>query len=309
MSGPRTPDPAVTGGLVVFAYSDIGYECLDLLIARGEAVRVVFTHEDDPGETRWFRSVAELARRHGIPVRYDEPRVGSEAAGLIAALAPDLIFSFYYRRMIPTAVLAAARRGAFNMHGSLLPRYRGKAPVNWAVLHGERETGVTFHHMVARADAGDIVDQEAVPIGPEDTAYEVMRRMVPAARRLLDRQLAALKAGTAPRRPQDEARASKFGGRRPEDGRIDWTQPAARIVNLVRAVARPYPGAFSELNGRRLMVWTARAAGAVSVSGRPGEVMSISPLRVRAGEGAVEVLEAEWAGSGTPRLQPGDVLG
>jgi len=300
-------DSGAAGGIIVFAYSDIGYECLDLLIQRGEAVRVVFTHQDDPGETRWFRSVAELAQRHGIAVRFDEPSLGSEADRLIATLAPDLIFSFYYRRMIPTAILAAARRGAFNMHGSLLPKYRGKAPVNWAVLHGERETGVTLHHMAARADAGDIVDQEAVPIAPDDTAYDVMRRLVPAARRLLDRQLAALKAGTAPRRRQDDALASKFGGRRPEDGRIDWTQPAARIVDLVRAVARPFPGAFSEINGRRLMVWKARAADAAA--GRPGEVLSATPLRVRAGEGAVELIESEWADSGTPRLQPGDILG
>ena len=307
MSAPRTPESAA-GGIIVFAYSDIGYECLDLLIRRGEAVRVVFTHEDDPGESRWFRSVAELAQRHGIAVRFDEPSLGSEADRLIATLAPDLIFSFYYRRMIPTAVLAAAKRGAFNMHGSLLPKYRGKAPVNWAVLQGERETGVTLHHMVARADAGDIVDQEAVPIGPDDTAYDVMRRLVPAARRLLDRQLAALKAGTAPRRPQDEARATRFGGRRPEDGRIDWTQPAARIVNLVRAVAKPYPGAFSTLNGRRLLVWKARAAGGAN-PGRPGEVLSATPLRIRAGDGALELIESEWADPGTPRLQPGDILG
>ncbi|MBV8536187.1 MAG: formyltransferase [Alphaproteobacteria bacterium] len=302
-------DSGSAGGIIVFAYSDIGYECLDLLIARGEAVRAVFTHQDDPGETRWFRSVADLAQRHGIPVRFDDPAVGSEADRLIATLAPDLIFSFYYRRVIPTAVLAAARRGAFNMHGSLLPRYRGKAPVNWAVLHGERETGVTLHHMVARPDAGDVVDQEPVPIGPEETAFDVMRNLVPAAWRLLERQLAALKAGTAPRRRQDEALASKFGGRRPEDGRIDWTQPAARIVDLVRAVARPYPGAFSELEGRRLMVWKARAVDAGTTAGRPGEVMSAAPLRIRAGDGAVELVESEWTDSGSPRLQPGDILG
>ena len=312
MSGRPSPDSASAGpgrgGIAVFAYSDIGYECLDLLIARGETVRVVFTHEDDPGETRWFRSVAELARRHGIPVRFDEPRRDSDAARLIAALEPDLIFSFYYRRMIPTPVLAAARHGAFNMHGSLLPRYRGKAPVNWAVLHGEHETGVTLHHMIARPDAGDIVDQEAVPIGPDDTAYDVMRRLVPAARRLLDRQLAALKAGTAPRRAQDEAAATYFGGRRPEDGRIDWRQPAQRVVDLVRAVAKPYPGAFTERNGRRLMVWRARPAG--TAGGRPGEVISVNPPRVAAGDGAVELIETGWAeGAASPSLQPGDFLG
>ena len=306
MSG-SSPD-RTAGGLVVFAYSDVGYECLDFLIGRGERVRAVFTHADDPGETRWFRSVAELARRHAIPTRTDEPAPGSEAARLVAETAPDLIFSFYYRRMIPVSVLAAARLGAFNMHGSLLPRYRGRAPVNWAVLHGETETGVTLHHMTARADAGDIVDQEAVPIGPEDTAYEVMRRLVPAARRVLARQIDALKAGTAPRRTQDETKASTFGGRRPEDGRIDWRLHARRVVDLVRAVTRPYPGAFTFSGGRKLMVWKARrGAGAAP----PGEVISVSPLTVGAGEGAVEILEAAWADlpDGPVDLQPGKVLG
>jgi len=303
-----TLEAGVAGGLVVFAYSDIGYECLDLLIRRGEKVRVVFTHDDDPGETRWFRSVAELAREERIPVRTDEPRRDSEAARLIASLKPDLIFSFYYRRMIPTAVLACARLGAFNMHGSLLPRYRGKAPVNWAVLHGETETGVTLHHMIAKPDAGDIVDQEAVPIGPEDTAYEVMKRMVPAARRLLARQLDGLKAGMAPWRPQNETEATYFGGRRPEDGRIDWRQPARRVVDLVRAVARPYPGAFTAHGSERIQVWKARAATAGNPhGGRPGEVVSARPLIVAAGEGAVELVEVE--GPAISNLKPGDVLG
>lgn len=314
MSAAASPDrPEAVGGIVVFAYSDIGYECLEALIARGERIRVVFTHADDPGEARWFRSVADLARARGIPVRVDEPTRDSPAARDIAALAPDLIFSFYYRRMIPMAVLAQARRGAFNIHGSLLPRYRGKAPVNWAVLHGERETGVTLHHMTARADAGDIVDQEAVPIGPDDTAHDVMKRMVPAARLVLARQIDALKAGTAPRRPQDDSQASYYGGRRPADGRIDWRWPARRIVDLVRAVARPYPGAFTDCAGRRLMVWKARPAAPISAgTGAPGGVLSATPLIVAAGDGAVELVEAAWAEPGagaTLNLKPGDILG
>lgn len=310
MSGPSKADIGSDGpgGIVVFAYSDIGYECLDLLIQRDENIRAVFTHEDEPGETRWFRSVAELARRHNLVVRFDEPRRDSEAATAIAAMAPDLIFSFYYRRMIPMAVLGAARRGAFNMHGSLLPRYRGKAPVNWAVLHGEARIGVTLHHMAARADAGDIVDQEGVSVGPDETAFEVMKNLVPAARRVLARQLDALKAGTAPQQPQDEALATYFSGRRPEDGRIDWRQPAATIKNLVRAVAPPYPGAFCSSGSRKLMVLRARLAAG---NGHPGTVLSAAPLIVAAGEGALEILEAAWADTSTGLidLKPGDILG
>ncbi len=129
------------------------------------------------------------------------------------------------------------------MHGSLLPRYRGRAPVNWAVLHGERETGATLHYMTEKPDAGDIVAQTRVPILPDDTAREVFDKVTVAAEITLDGVLPALVAGTAPRRPQDLASGSYFGGRRPEDGIIDWSRDAASIHNLVRAVAPPYPGA------------------------------------------------------------------
>jgi methionyl-tRNA formyltransferase len=306
MNGPTRTDPAsdVPGGIVVFAYSDIGYECLDLLIQRGERIRIVFTHEDEIGETRWFRSVADLARGHGLHVSYDD----SDAARLVPTVAPELIFSFYYRRMIPMAILKAARLGAFNMHGSLLPRYRGKAPVNWAVLHGENRIGVTLHHMVARPDAGDIVDQDGVAVGPDETAFEVMKRLVPVARGVLSRQLDALKSGTAPRKPQDEAQATYFSGRRPADGRIDWRKPAAAIKNLVRAVAPPYPGAFSFSADRKIVVRQVRLAAS---QGRPGTVLSTAPLIVAAGNGALEIADAAWADppAGRIDLKPGDILG
>ena len=302
----------MAGGIVVFAYSALGHACLKALIERGENIAALFTHVDDPAERAWFASCADLARAHGIPVHTAEPADGDEVGRTVAAAAPDLMFSFYYRRMIPTAILAHAAKGAFNMHGSLLPKYRGRAPVNWAVLHGETETGVTLHRMTGRADAGCIVDREAVAIGPADTAGEVMERMVPAAVAVLLRRIDALKAGTAPCTPQDDAAASYFGGRRPEDGRIDWALPARDIVNLVRAVAPPFPGAFSEHARGRLMVWRAREAAG---SGPPGVVLGVDPVVVAAGENAVELQEFEFAaasGAGPgriPVLAAGDRLG
>jgi methionyl-tRNA formyltransferase len=152
--------------------------------------------------------------------------------------------------MLKAPLLASPARGALNMHGSLLPKYRGRAPVNWAVLHGERETGATLHHMTEKPDNGDIVAQSAVPILPDDTAQEVFDKVTVAAEIALDGVLDALIAGTAPRRRQDLAQGGYFGGRRPEDGLIDWTRDAASIHNLVRAVAPPYPGAFTTV-GRR----------------------------------------------------------
>ncbi len=294
--------------IAVFGYSEVGYRCLGLLLERAADVVGVYTHEDDPTEQRWFGSVAELARKHEIPVHvFEDPRDPALLASL-RSLRPDLLFSFYYRHMLPAAVLETARLGAFNMHGSLLPKYRGRAPVNWAVLHGETETGATLHHMVARADAGDIVDQEAVPIAPDETAAEVSVHVAEAAVRVLDRQLAALCAGRAPRIPQDESKASKFGRRRPEDGRIDWKRGAREIVNLVRAVSHPFPGAFTSSSCGNVLIWRARPSGG---QGAPGTVIGVAPLVVACGDGAVEILDWTRDGGGeTLRpLELGERLG
>ncbi len=234
---------------VVFAYHNVGVRCLRVLLARGVDVALVLTHEDQSGEEIWFDSVARNARWHGLPVLTpDNPNEG-EALARVAAAEPDYIFSFYYRRMLAAPLLALARRGAFNMHGSLLPRYRGRAPVNWAVLHGEEQTGATLHQMVEKPDAGAIVDQEAVPILPDDTAFEVFQKVTVAAEITLWRCLPALMAGTAPLRAQDLSRGSYFGGRTPADGAIDWQAGARTVHNLVRAVAPPYPGAFGTADG------------------------------------------------------------
>jgi methionyl-tRNA formyltransferase len=280
--------------IVIFAYHNVGYACLDLLIRRKENIVGVFTHADDPKETIWFKSVAGLARQHGIPVHTPDSVNTPVWTAAIRELRPDIIFSFYYRNIIKEEILNFPRLGAFNMHGSLLPKYRGRVPINWAVLHGEKESGATLHHMVKRADAGDIVDQEAVPIGPDDTALDVFNKVTTAARNVLERQIDAIKTGAAPRIPQDESLATYFGGRKPEDGRIDWAQNAERICNLIRAVTHPYPGAFTEFKGQRLFIWQAKPLG--RGQGRPGEVLSIEPVRVAAGSGSLEITRYQWQG-------------
>jgi methionyl-tRNA formyltransferase len=241
---------------VVFAYHDVGVRCLSVLLAHGIEVELVVTHRDDPGETIWFQSVEDLARVHGLTTA--TPAHPSEVEARVAAIKPDFVFSFYYRHMLSQAVLSAPKRGAYNMHGSLLPRYRGRVPVNWAVLNGERETGATLHAMVAKPDAGGIVDQMAVPILPDDTAFDVFRKVTVAAEIVMDRSLPKLLDGRANPVPQDLARGSYFGGRKPEDGRIDWTQPAQRVHDLVRAVAPPSPGAYTEVGGKRLRILRTR---------------------------------------------------
>ncbi len=240
--------------VVVFAYHNVGVRCLKVLLAGGVDVALVVTHRDAPTETIWFDSVAETAARYGIPTIFPDDPNAADVQAQVAALAPDFIFSFYYRQMLSPALLDLARHGAYNMHGSLLPKYRGRVPVNWAVLHGETETGATLHRMVEKPDAGDIVAQQAVPILADDTAGEVFAKVTLAAEMALHHTLPALLAGTAEHRPQNLAAGSYFGGRKAEDGRIDWTQPAAAIHNLIRAVAAPYPGAFFDLEGHRIEI-------------------------------------------------------
>ncbi len=245
---------------VVFAYHDVGVRCLKTLLSAGVEVPLVVTVADDPGEAQWFASVAETARDYALPVVMPADPNTPELAAELAALEVDFLFSFYYRAMLGAPLLACARRGALNMHGSLLPKYRGRAPVNWAILNGEHEIGATLHYMAARADAGDIVDQQAVPILADDEAREVYAKVTAAAEMVLARSLAGLLAGSAPRRPQPIVPGQYFGRRGPEDGRIDWSWPAKRIHDLVRAVAPPFPGAFAQVGGERWYLHRTRLA-------------------------------------------------
>jgi methionyl-tRNA formyltransferase len=227
----------------------------------------------------------------------------------VQEISPDFIFSFYYRRMLGPALLGAARRGAYNMHGSLLPKYRGRAPVNWAVLRGERETGATLHEMVAKPDAGRIVDRQAVPIGENDLAVEVFTRVTDAAQLVLRRALPALVDGSARPQPQDLASGSYFGGRRPEDGRIDWRRPAREVHDLVRAVAPPYPGAFTSWQGRPariLRTWWGNLPEGLPSGREPGAVAASGERAfVACGDGRwLEVLEAELGPAGVARGAP-----
>ena len=299
-----------TPRILFFGYSEVGYECLSLLLERGDHVVALITHEDNPHEKIWFKTPALAAREKGIPVFTPESVNTPEWRERIAALQPDLILSVYYRHMIGTRILALPRLGAWNIHGSLLPKYRGRAPINWAVLHGEPRIGMTLHRMVKSADAGDIVDQAGVDIDPRDTAEQAFRKVLPCARQVLARQIDALLTGTATETPQDESLATYFGGRKPEDGRIDWTKTSLEVFNLIRAVTDPYPGAFTEVGAARLMVWWAeidtpatRARG-----GQPGEILSVSPLVIATGNSALELTRTEWRGAPAPELRVGQVL-
>lgn len=243
---------------VVFAYHDVGVRCLKVLLSADVEIPLVVTTRDDPNETQWFASVSATAEDYGLPVITPLEVNTPEVERTVAELRPDFLFSFYFRSMLGAPLLNAPRLGALNIHGSLLPRYRGRAPVNWAILHGERQTGATLHYMTAKADAGDIVDQQAVPILEDDQAREVFNKVTVAAEMVLERSLRGLIERSAPRIPQKIEDGQYFGRRRPEDGRIDWSRSASEIHNLVRAVAPPFPGAFAQVDGERWMIHKTR---------------------------------------------------
>ena len=285
---------------VVFAYHDVGVRCLKTLIGAGVDVALVVTHEDNPGETIWFGSVAQVAAEYDIPtITPDDPN-SDEVVARVRALAPDFLFSFYYRKMLKAPLLGTARRGAYNMHGSLLPKYRGRVPINWAVIHGETETGATLHQMNVKPDNGPLVDQFAVPILPDDTAAEVFDKVVVAAEIVLERSLPCLIDGSAALTRQDLSQGAYFGGRGPEDGRIDAAQPARVLHDFVRALSHPYPGAFADTPAGRLILWKTRVI--TPAGGQPAPVRATlrvdgAHLRLDAADGgALRVISAELDG-------------
>jgi methionyl-tRNA formyltransferase len=256
---------------VVFAYSEVGVRCVRELLAQQVEIPLLFTHADDPGETQWFGSVRQLAESNRLRVETPDDPNTPEWVAAGAAVNPDFLFSFYYRYMLDKAWLKIPRLGALNMHGSLLPKFRGRAPVHWAILKGEPVTGASLHYMVEKPDAGALVDQQSVPILENDTALDVSLKVAEAAADVLRRSLPLLVAGSAPARPLDLGAGSYYGRRRPEDGRIDWRRSAREVHDLVRAVAPPFPGAFTDVNGCRLAVLETR------VDAQPARFVSKAP--------------------------------
>lgn len=256
-------------GILYFGFSMAGAEVLRQLLEDGANIAAVYTYEDNPAEN-WFESVKNLALKNKIPV-FTPENIGAADIANIQRIAPQIILSVYYRSLLPDEVLKTAPRGAYNIHGSYLPKYRGRAPINWVLVNGEAETGATLHHMIARADAGDIVDREKVKIDFDDNALTLTKKVSAAARKIIKRALPLLENGPAKGIPQDMSQSTYFGRRTPEDGQIDWSWDALRIYNLIRAVTKPFPGAFTYLpDGRKIIIWKAKILSSNSAAGFSG---------------------------------------
>lgn len=279
---------------VVFAYHDMGCTGIQALLDAGYDIEAIFTHPDNAGENHFFGSVARLAAEQGITVYAPEDVNHPLWVDRIQAMAPEVIFSFYYRNLIGNDILGLAPKGAFNLHGSLLPKYRGRAPLNWVLVNGEKETGVTLHRMVQRADAGDIVAQQVVTITDSDVALSLHRKLCSASQMLLGDVLPKIRSGQTQECAQDETQATYVGRRTPEDGRLDWEKPAQVLHNLVRAVSDPWPGAFGFVGTCQFIVWSSRVRSDLPAA-KPGTVLSVAPLVIACGEGALEIVTGQSA--------------
>ncbi|ACR68604.1 bifunctional UDP-4-amino-4-deoxy-L-arabinose formyltransferase/UDP-glucuronic acid oxidase ArnA [Edwardsiella ictaluri] len=277
---------------VVFAYHDMGCAGVQSLIDAGYEIAAIVTHQDAPGENLFFGSVARLAAQHNIPVFAPDDVNHPLWVERLRALQPQVIFSFYYRHLLNDEILALAPQGAFNLHGSLLPAYRGRAPLNWVLVNGETESGVTLHRMEKRADAGNIIAQHRIAIAEEDTALTLHHKLCQCARVLLAEALPQIRSGSYAEFPQDESAATYVGRRTPADGRLEWSKPARELYNLVRAVTEPWPGAFSYAGNRQFTVWQARVRRDLPAA-RPGTVLLASPLTIACGEGALEIVAGQ----------------
>ena len=280
--------------LLFFGYHNVGYFCLQVLIELcrewGDEIAAVVTHADNPHENLWFASVRDLAFQHYLPVYQPEDVNDPAFVAVMAKLKPDLLFSCYYRHMLKPPLLALPSRGALNLHGSLLPKYRGRVPVNWVLVHGETETGVTLHYMVAKADQGDMVAQRRVPIAPEDTAETLFAKMTVAAAELLRETYPRLRAGTAPRIPQDHSQATYDPPCDEKVAAIDWSKPGRAVFNFIRG-CDPQPGATALFRGEKVKFYNPRFVE-LEHEAPPGEILEVNPdlgLTVAVAGGAVRI--------------------
>ncbi|MGI9952328.1 methionyl-tRNA formyltransferase [Moorellaceae bacterium AZ2] len=277
---------------------------LQALLDSSHRIVGVVTQPDRPkgrGRKVVFSPVKEIALEHALPLLQPRDLKDPQFLAALDGWGPELIVVVAFGRLLPPAVLNLPPRGCINLHASLLPRYRGAAPIQRAIINGEKETGVTTMYMVEKLDAGDIILQERVDIPPEMTAGELHDELAALGARLLVRTVDLLEAGQAPRFPQEERLATYAPPLRPEEEEIKWQKKADKIVNLIRGM-NPLPGAFTWREGQRLKIYRARVMeerGGRAGGARPGEVVAIRPQEgfvVQAGQGQVLITEVQPSG-------------
>ncbi len=289
--------------MALLCAGEIGYRCLRSVIESPDAkLGAVFSYRVEPPQAEYLERIQELCRDGGIPC-YETTNVGSaELQDTWTGLELDYLFAIKWRTMIPARVIDSARNGLIVFHASLLPKYRGWAPVNWPLINGEERTGVTMFYAGDDVDAGDIIEQRECCITDDDDAGTIDCWLNATVEAMLRENLSRLASGTAPRTPQDHSQATYCIWRSPEDGHVDWSKSTREIFNLVRGLTRPYPGAYAILDGRKLIIWSAeietdpkRYVGRV-----PGKVERVIPgvgVNVLTGDGILRIKQVQFEGA------------
>ncbi|MFE2540392.1 methionyl-tRNA formyltransferase [Actinacidiphila glaucinigra] len=277
--------------VVMFGYQTWGHRTLQALLESDHEVVLVVTHprSEHVYEKIWDDSVAELAEKHGVPVLLRNRPDDAELLEAIKAAAPDVIVANNWRTWLPPEIFDLPPHGTLNVHDSLLPAYAGFSPIIWALVNGEERVGVTAHRMDGELDAGDILLQRSVAVGPQDTATDLFHRTCDLIAPLVRESLDLIASGRAEWTPQDRSRASFFHKRSVEDSRIDWNWPAEDLERLVRAQSDPYPNAFTYHRGERIRIVSA-AVSQARYGGTPGRIF------IREGDGVVIVAGADARG-------------
>jgi methionyl-tRNA formyltransferase len=296
----------VPGGVAFFGYGELGLAGLQTLLSIGAPVSSVIVPANRSGPR--IELVREAAARCAVPLLVQPPRRAiAPFVDSLRSVRPDLIIVCSYSMMLPPSVLAVPAKGAVNVHGGLLPQYRGGHVTQWAIINAEREFGVTLHYIDEGVDAGPVIAERRFALDETDDAYSVGAKLCEAGSQLLSAWWPRLIDGTAPRAPQDESRAKHWPLRTPEEGRITWTMSASAICRLVRALCANSPGAYVELPERRIQLRRALALPSLDHHAPPGEVVAVDAdaVRVAAADGDVLIVAAvDMEGR---RLAPGTV--
>jgi methionyl-tRNA formyltransferase len=288
--------------IIFFGNHDVGIASLETLAHNADVVGVV-AHPVDPEEGSRYASLYDFAVKNNLPVIRGTGKEFS-VFEFVQRLCPDLIWVTDYRYILPNQLISASKLGAVNLHPGLLPKYRGRAPINWAIINGETKIGLTAHFIDDGIDTGDIIKQLSITLTSDQDIGNAIDALIPQYRRLTKDVLSCFVLGKVPRKKQDHSKGSLFPARTPCDGRIRWTEPAKKICNLIRAVTHPYPGAFCETGTGKIFVWKASVVTLNRIPvAAPGLIIGLNSRNepiVECGEGFLEIInwtaESKFAG-------------
>ena len=284
--------------ICLFLGSRRGHAVLKKLITAQANITGILCLVEDPHEDQYHPKVSAIAKEHNIPLFYSTDVKPSEYAAVLRQLQPDITFAIGWRYMINQEAYSIPPLGTLIIHDSLLPKYRGFAPMNWAIINGESETGVTLFHIAEGVDCGPIVDQMATSIEIHDTAKTVDEKIIKLYEEIIIKNLPSLAAGKVKSVPQDETRATYTCKRTPEDGEINWQQTALQIYNLIRGLTHPFPGAYTTLRGKRIVIWNAELPekADIYVGNIPGRILGkrSGAIEVLTGKGVLRLTQLQY---------------